>query len=292
MAVLKYKDENGNYQTVVGVNVVQNEVVQATGQSTTAVMSQKASTDSFYTKAQVDALTRHTRLTDFDLNVLKQAVADQNLEKYGLKVGDQKTINGHTYVIAGLNCMKGTNSDTATVNHVGLIVIPHTTQKWNKSGNTYTGENSRGAGYLNCDLHYYLKNTVLPLARTDLGASNLIAHNKLLSSYVDSERYNRLGFNSGCSSEWAYSNEYISALSEIQVYGSIVWSSSGYDTGEACQQLEVFKHYKYTDIFGDEYPWLRDIVSANNAAFANDCGYASFTSASTAYSVAGLILFH
>ena len=41
----------------------------------------------------LNAMTRHTRLTDFDLNVLKQAVADQNLEKYGLKVGDQKTIS-------------------------------------------------------------------------------------------------------------------------------------------------------------------------------------------------------
>ena len=79
-------------------------------------------------------LTRRTRLTDFDLAVLKQAVADQNLEKYGLRVGDQKTINGHTYVIAGLNPMKGTSTPyRLTQNHVGLIVIPHVTQKWNES---------------------------------------------------------------------------------------------------------------------------------------------------------------
>ena len=44
MAVLKYKDAQGNYHEVVGVNV-QNEVVQTTGQSTTAVMSQKAVSD-------------------------------------------------------------------------------------------------------------------------------------------------------------------------------------------------------------------------------------------------------
>lgn len=44
MAAIKYKDENGNYQPIVGVNV-QNEVVQTTGQSTTAVMSQKAVSD-------------------------------------------------------------------------------------------------------------------------------------------------------------------------------------------------------------------------------------------------------
>lgn len=53
MAVLKYKDSNGDYQPLVGINV-QNEVVQTTGTSTTKVMSQKASTDTFYTKSQVD----------------------------------------------------------------------------------------------------------------------------------------------------------------------------------------------------------------------------------------------
>ena len=44
MATLKYKDSDGNYQPIVGVNV-QNQVVQTTGQSTTAVMSQKAVSD-------------------------------------------------------------------------------------------------------------------------------------------------------------------------------------------------------------------------------------------------------
>ena len=108
------------------------------------------------------------------MNDLKAAVADGNLAKYDLKVGDQKTINGHTYVIADLNPMKGTSAPyTVTVNHVGLIVIPHTTTKWNASGNTSTGADGRGAGYLNCDLHYYLKNTVLPMVNTDLGSTNI-----------------------------------------------------------------------------------------------------------------------
>lgn len=240
------------------------------------------------------ALTRHTRLTDFDLNVLKQAVADQNLEKYGLKPGDQKTINGHTYVIAGLNPMKGTTTPyRVTANHVGLIVIPHTTQKWNESGNTSTGADSRGAGYMNCDLHYYLKNTLLPLVETDLGAANLIGHSKLLTNAVNTTGINRFGEATGCSSGWTWEdNCKICALSEVQVYGGTVWSSSGYDTGEACRQLDVFQAYSHTEIFGGEYPWLRDVVSASNAASANDNGNAANRTASNAYSVAALILFH
>ena len=240
------------------------------------------------------ALTRHTRLTDFDLNVLKQAVADQNLEKYGLKPGDQKTINGHTYVIAGLNPMKGTTTPyRVTANHVGLIVIPHTTQTWNASGNTSTGADSRGAGYMNCDLHYYLKNTLLPLVETDLGAANLIGHSKLLTNAVNTTGINRYGEATGCSSGWAWEADCkICALSEVQVYGGTVWSSSGYDTGEACRQLDVFQAYSHTEIFGGEYPWLRDVVSASFAAYANNGGNANNHAASNARYVAALILFH
>lgn len=239
------------------------------------------------------ALTDRARLSDFDLAVLKQAVADGNLEKYGLKVGDQKTINGHTYVIAGLNPMKGSHAYTCTVNHVGLIVIPHTTQAWNVSGHTYEGADNRGAGYLNSDLHYYLKNTLLPLVNTDLGSTNILGHSKLLSNAVNQNGYNRFGEATGCSSGWTWEADCkICALSEMQVYGGTIWSSSGYDTGEADQQLEVFRKYKHTDIFGNEYPWLRDVVSASSAAFASGAGTAHYDAASYARSVAALILFH
>lgn len=238
-------------------------------------------------------ITNRTRATDFDLTTLRQAIADQNLEKYGLKVGDQKTIGGRTYVIAGLNVMKGSSTPyRVSQNHVGLIVIPHTTQAWNVSGNTYEGAGGRGAGYKNSDLHYYLKNTLLPLVEGDLGASSLIAHSKLLSSAVNTTGYNRFGSASGCASSWDWEHDCkISALSEVQVYGATVWSSSGYDTGEACRQLDVFRKYNHTEIFGGEYPWLRDVVSASLAAIATSHGLADINTASYAYYVAALILF-
>lgn len=236
---------------------------------------------------------RRSRKTSFDLATLKQAVADQNLEKYGLRVGDQTTINGRTYVIAGLNVMRGSSTPyRVNQNHVGLIVIPHTTQAWNASGNTSTGADGRGAGYMNSDLHYYLKNTLLPSVQSDLGSGNLIAHSKLLTNAVNTTGYNRLGSPTGCSSGWTWeSNCYISALSEVQVYGATVWSSSGHDTGEACRQLDVFRIFNHTEIFGGEYPWLRDVVSASFAARANDDGIAFNNAASYARCVAALILF-
>lgn len=252
-----------------------------------------------------DTSHTRTRATDFSLTDLSSAVADQNLEKYGLHVGDEKTINGHTYVIAGLNPMKGTSTPyRLTQNHVGLIVIPHTTQAWNTSNSTSTSQNTQntdgtwttgtpGKGYAHCDLHYYLMNTLLPLVQTDLGSSHLYAHNKLLTIDVNTSGYNRYGDATGCSSNWTwFSNQYISALSEVQVYGGTVWSSSGYDTGEACRQLDVFRVYNHTEIFGGEYPWLRDVVSSSLAALAYGDGAAARSGAYNALSVAALILFH
>ena len=237
-----------------------------------------------YTKTQIDALTRHTRLTDFDLNVLKQAVAAQNLEKYGLKVGDQKTINGHTYVIAGLNPMKGSDSYyTCTVNHVGLIVIPHTVASWNVSQSTSQGANNRGAGYLNSDLHYYLKNTLLPLVETDLGASSLLGRNMSLSSEVTDGRASNAGVDSGCK---------ICALSEMQVFGGRIFSSSGNDCRDANRQLEVFSKYKQSELFGSEDIWLRDIVSATDASYASQTGSVNHWPVNYECNVAALVMFH
>ena len=255
----------------------------------------EASANTFNTKIPIiDTMSRRTRLKSFSLDVLKQAVAEQNLEKYGLKVGDETTINGYTYVIAGLNPMYGlTTSYRVNVPHVGLIVIPHVRQVWNAAGNTYTGADGRGAGYKNCDLHYYLKNTTLPHVQNDLGSENLIAHSKSLSNDVNTNGYNRYGKNTGCASSCAWEeNCYIAALSEIQVYGSIVWSSSSYDTGEACRQLDVFKVYNMNEIFNYEYPWLRDIASASVAAHIDNYGYANGHAASYSCNVAALILFH
>lgn len=243
--------------------------------------------------ARQDMAASYARKTDFDLAVLKQAVADGNLEKYGLKPGDQKTINGHTYVIAGLNPMKGTSTPyRVTQNHVGLIVIPHTTHAWNADRKTTAVDGGHGAGYANSELHAYLQSDILPMCQNDLGAANLLAHSKLLTNAVNATGINRYGEATGCSSSWGWvSNQYISALSEVQVYGGTVWSSSGYDTGEACRQLDVFQKYSHTEIFGGEYPWLRDVVSASYAAFADIGGIAYYGAVSYAYCVAALILF-
>lgn len=262
------------------------EVVQKTGTSTTEVMSQNATTEELW-----NLTTMRERKTSFDLNILKQAVADQNLEKYGLRVGDYTTINRTRYVIAGLNCAKGYN--LVSQNHVGLIVIPTDggSVRWNASGNVYTGADNRGAGYLNSDLHYFLKNTVLPKAQTDLGSSNLISCYRWLTNGVNTTGYNKHGNNSGCSSSSIYCNEYISALSEMQVYGASIWGSSGHDN-QSNSQLEVFSKFTPSYIFGGYFTWLSSIASNTEAVIVGTYGAAKPQELRYSAYASGLVLFH
>jgi hypothetical protein len=230
---------------------------------------------------------RRTRKA-FTLADLEAAVASGDYAAYDIAPGDYyEGVSGYTYIFAGDNPMKGPIANyTILGNHAGLIVDTHKTSKWNTTSTT-TG------GYVASALHAYLVNTVLPNVNADLGASHLIAHNKMYSTSVDSSLYNRFGNSTGATDNAAWSSaQYISALSEMQVYGSIVWSSSGRDTGEAGQKLDVFTRYKYAEIFGEETFWLRDIASAGGAAAASYGGNAAYDGAVGEFYVVGLICFH
>lgn len=230
---------------------------------------------------------RRTRKA-FTLADLAAAVADGDYAARDIAPGDYyEGTSGYTYIFAGDNPLRGTYTGyPITADHAGLIVQTHATAGWNTT-------NTTAGGYVGSNLHSYLVNTVLPKVKTDLGVDHLYAHKKLYSTSVGTTLYNRLGSATGASNNWAWSDaQYISALTEMQVYGGTVWSSSGYDTGEADQQLEVFRRFKHTEIFKDEYPWLRDVVSSSYAANAYYAGSANYGSASYAFHVAGLIAFH
>ena len=247
---------------------------------------------------------------------LKNAIADMSLEKYGMKVGDYITTS-HTidnsnitfdYIIAGFNIAKGNvEGYRLSADHIGIIVITSKTVPWNKGGRVSASTNhtlstggtwttGSGACYANSDLHYYLTNTVLPHVKTDLGSDNIKSHTKYYTNAINTSGYNRFGTATGCASgRNSYQNQQICALSEIQIYGSVVWGSSGYDVGEACRQLDVFRVYTMNEIFDWKYPWLRDIASRTTACQASDQGQAAgdTTESKVSYNrpAVGLVIF-
>ena len=110
--------------------------------------------------------------------------------------------------------------------------------------------------------------------------SHLKTTSEQLSTGINASGYNRLGTNSGCSNSWAWTNVQAVLMSEIEVYGSIVWSSSGYDTGTAKRQFELFAMSNKAINNRSAYYWLKDVASASYFWYCNDYGYANYYGAS------------
>lgn len=217
------------------------------------------------TKQIVNIINSRTRENITNrLGDLPKAVAEQNLEKYGYKIGDYfERVDGnrtYTYIIADYNTFKGTLTPYClTTNHIGIVVDTKVTSQW------YSGDAS-SVGYNGSTLHTYLKGTVLDNIKSDFialfggstGLEHLLSHSKLLTTAL---------------ANWGWqANQYISALSEVQTIGSVVWGANGYQTGEASKKLELFDKYKWTELFESRYPWLRDLYTSTSACFLYDRG--------------------
>ncbi len=229
-----------------------------------------------------NATRRTQRNITTDLANLPAAVAEQDLEKYGYTIGDYFIGNsGYTYFLADMNTFRGAQSNYAVINqnHISIVVKTGASSKWNEANDTSTG-------YSGSVLHSYLSTTVLNNIKSDMialfggstGLEHLLSHQLLWTT---------------ATSSWAWSGtaQYISALTEPQVYGTNVWAIDGYQTGEAWKHLELFKKFSYMEILGWIWFWLRSISSASNACDADNYGLANNGDASCGIGVVGLIVF-
>ena len=105
--------------------------------------------------------------------------------------------------------------------------------------------------------------------------SHLQTYRELVSSAMDPARYNRFGQATGASSSWEWIEVQAILMSEIEVYGSVVWGSSGYDIGTAKNQLPIFR-LNTADLINSEYYWLRDVASAEYFCYVSDSGIANY----------------
>ena len=112
--------------------------------------------------------------------------------------------------------------------------------------------------------------------------SHLKTSTELLSKAIDERGYNRFGTTTGCSSNWDWHPVQAVLMSEIEVYGSTVWSSSGFDTGTANVQMPAFRFNTNDMIPNGTYYWLKDVSASNTFCNARDYGYAGSNYASDA----------
>lgn len=175
------------------------------------------------------------------------------------------------------------NGDTALTQHHAAIVPMNsfkTTAQMNAT-NVTTG------GYAGSVMHA----TTLPLYATALGnvlGSHLLTYRALLTNTVAN----------GAASNWAWSDCKLRLMTEVELYGSVVWSASGYDTGIGKSQLPLFSlapEYIRAGLGGTDHSsrttfWLSGVYSAAYFALCSSLGYASSTSASSSIGVRPLFL--
>lgn len=170
------------------------------------------------------------------------------------------------------------NNAVVSKHHVGILVNTKQQYKYQESGNV--------TSYANSTLHSFLTTTVLDKVKSDFTTlfgnwnNHLLAHNLL---------NNAIG---GWGTPIWIANNYIEALTEVQIYGSRIFGVDGYQTGTGCKKLTVFDKFRYNQILGNIWLWLRSLISASVACRADGVGNAAFDSVSLSDRVVALILFY
>lgn len=229
----------------------------------------------------IDSERRERKNITSNLTNLTKAVAEQNLTKYGYAIGDYFTgPSGYIYHLADMDTYYGGYNSYSVINkhHIGIFVGSLSTCQWLSSGNA--------TSYAASTLHTFLSGTVLNNIKADLNslfgnwAEHLLSH-QLLNNAVG-----------GWGTPTWVENCYIEALSEVQIYGSRVWSCDSYQTGTGSKKLTIFDKFRFNEILDYKHLWLRSLASASTACHAANGGIATDDPLSSAHEAFGLILFY
>ena len=202
---------------------------------------------------------------------------------------------GSQYVtIIGLDTLMGNGDGDSFVNYHHAVMTPGQgfggTQHFGRHRMNST--NTTEGGYLASEMNTAVIGAVATSGSTTDTAtinqqlyaefgSHLATTRELVTNSINATGTNRFGGTSGCSNNWTWASMQAILMSEIEVYSSIAFSSSGYDTGNAKMQMPLFAHNIQAMNNRSAWYWLKDIASA---AFFCDCdrdGDATYAGASS-----------
>ena len=233
--------------------------------------------------SQIDNNSRRTRRNiTSDLANLPTAIAEQDLAKYGYTIGDYFVgASGYYYHLADMDTNYGGYNANAILNthHCGIVVDAKSNCQWLSDGTV--------TNYSSSTLHSFLTNTVLPNIKSDITAlfgdweSHLLKRNE-----ID----NAIG---GWGTSWQGLKDcLICAMTEVQMYSSMIFGVDGYQTGTGCKSLELFRKYRFNEIYGNHAVWLKSLSSDSRACIANGGGESARAPITDTLEASGLILFH
>jgi len=105
---------------------------------------------------------------------------------------------------------------------------------------------------------------------------------ELVTNKINATGVNRYGTANGCTNGWEWIDAQAILMSEVELYGSIVWSSAAWDTGNANHQFELFANSKSAINDRSAWYWLKDVASASEFCFCSNSGHSSYRGASNA----------
>lgn len=211
------------------------------------------------------------------------------------RTGQYQTTGSQYVTIAGLDTMMNNGDQGSGVNYHHAVMVAGQgfggTQHFGRSRMNAT--NTTEGGYKASEMNTLVLGEVTSTGSTAADAtinqqlyaefgSHLKTTRELVSNAINATGYNRFGSATGCASDWEWISAQAISMSEIEVYGSIVWSSAGYDTGNANRQLPLFAFSKQAQNNRSAYWWLKDIASAAGFCCAGGNGDAYCSSASGA----------
>ena len=183
------------------------------------------------------------------------------------------------YRIAGLDTELN-KGDTPLTSHHAVIVTDFalTNMGWNP-------DNTTAGGYQGSAVQAYCDEAGQAAIESVFGAAHVLTVRDLLSSdmYEPAASHGYSAFQ-GAASSWGFFSHKVRLMSEVEVYGTRVWSG-GYDIGTANEQFPLFRlmpqlatglRYEY---------WLSGIASAVYACFVYNSGDANYNTTSNALGV-------
>ena len=211
------------------------------------------------------------------------------------RTGQYQTTGSQYVTIAGLDTMMNNGDQGSGVNYHHAVMVAGQgfggTQHFGRSRMNET--NTTEGGYKASEMNTLVLGDVVSAGSTAADAtinqqlyaefgSHLKTTRELVSNAINATGYNRFGSATGCASSWEWISAQAILMSEIEAYGSIAWSSAGYDTGNANRQLPLFAFSKQAQNNRSAYWWLKDIASAAYFCRAHGSGHADYDDASFA----------
>lgn len=279
----------GDVNLEIKLNNLDERVIKIEGSGTPITVDSElsdTSTNPVQNKVITTKINNNTRRTrrniTSDLANLTTAIAEQNLEKYGYVIGDYFIgTSGYYYHLGDMNTNYGGYNNLAVVNtkHCGIVVDTKSTCQWLSEGTV--------TNYSSSTLHAFLTDTALPNIKSDIAALFGDWESHLLKR---TELDNAIG---GWGTTWEGLKDcLICAMTEVQIYGSRIFGVDGHQTSSGCKALELFRKYRFNEIYGDTSIWLKSIISASDTCRAGNDGNAGRGSVSNSLRASGLILFH